>query len=46
MLTAIHLTPIIDRADVESVLEQMGERSHAESDPAALLAIPAAIDLG
>src|SRR3984893_18644164 len=33
-------------ADVEPVLEQMGERSHAEADPATLLAIAAAIDLG
>src|SRR5436309_1092112 len=45
MLAAIHLTPIIDLADVKPVLE-MGERSHAESDAALLLAIPAAIDLG
>jgi Group II intron, maturase-specific domain len=46
MLAAIHLTPVIDLADVEPVLEEMGERSHAEGDSAALLTIPAPIDLG
>src|SRR5262245_8656927 len=46
MLAAIHLTPVIDLADVEPVLEEMSERSHAEADPAALLAITVAIDLG
>ena len=32
MLAAMHLTPIGDLAEVEPVLEQMGERSHAEAD--------------
>jgi hypothetical protein len=38
--------PVMDLANIEPVLEQMGERSHAEADPAALLAIPPPIDLG
>src|SRR3984893_5095377 len=46
MLAAMHLTPIGDFADVEPVLEQMGERAHAEADTAALAAIATAIDLG
>ena len=32
VLAAMHLTPIGDLAEVEPVLEQMGERSHAEAD--------------
>jgi hypothetical protein len=36
MLAVMHLTPIGDFADVEPVLEQMGERAHAEADTAAL----------
>ena len=43
MLAAIHLTPVIDLADVEPVLEEMGKRSHAKANSAALAA---AIDLG
>ena len=39
MLAAMHLTPIGDLADVELVLEQMGERSPAEADAAAPAAI-------
>jgi hypothetical protein len=31
MLAAMHLTPIGDFADVEPVLEQMGERTSADS---------------
>src|ERR1700730_8385963 len=46
MLAAMHLTPIGDLAEVEPVLEQMGERSHAEADTAAPAAIATAIDLG
>ena len=46
MLAVMHLTPIDDFADVEPVLEQMGERAHAEADTAALAAIATAIDLG
>src|ERR1700730_1381859 len=46
MLAAMHLTPIGDFADVEPVLEQMGERAHAEADTVALAAIAMAIDLG
>src|SRR5262249_21765492 len=46
MLAAIHLAPEMDLADVEPVLEQMGERSHAKSDPAPLLALPAPIAFG
>ena len=34
MLAAMHLTPVADLTDVEPVLEQMGERSHAEADAA------------
>src|SRR6201988_138662 len=45
MLPAIHLPPVMDLADVEPVLEQMGERSHAKPDPAPLLALPAPVDL-
>ena len=46
MLAAMQLTSIGDFADVEPVLEQMGRRSHAESDTAAPAAIATAIDLG
>src|ERR1700740_3323796 len=46
MLAAIHLAPVMDLADVEPVLEQMGERPHAKSNPTTLLALPAPIDLG
>src|SRR6202035_149226 len=46
MLAAMHLTPIGDLAEVEPVLEQMGERSHAEADTAAIAAIATAIELG
>src|ERR1700758_1374165 len=45
MLAAIHLTSIMDLANVEPVLEQMGERSHAKPNPTPLLALPAPIDL-
>jgi hypothetical protein len=38
MLAAMHLTPVGDLAEVEPVLEQMGERSHAEADTAGLVA--------
>src|SRR5258705_13981837 len=34
---AVHLTAINDLADVESVLEQMGQRSRAEATPVKLL---------
>src|ERR1700758_3753119 len=46
MLAAIHLTPVMDLANVEPVLEQMGERPHAKPNPTTLLALPAPIDLG
>src|SRR6202035_5764155 len=46
MLAAMHLTTIGDLAEVEPVLEQMGKRSHAEADTAALATIATAIDLG
>src|SRR3984893_16991391 len=46
VLAAMHLAPIGDLAEVEPVLEQMGERSHAEADTAAPAAIATAIDLG
>ena len=46
MLAAMHLAPIGDLADVEPVLEEMGERSHAEADAAAPAAIATAIGLG
>src|SRR5262245_20994046 len=36
----------MDLANIEPVLWQMGERSDAEPNSAALLALPAAIDLG
>src|SRR5262245_56658317 len=45
MLAAIYLPPIMDLADVEPVLEQMGEWSNAETDTAPLLTLPALIDL-
>ena len=35
----MNLAPIDDLADVEPVLEQMGERAHAEADAAAHAAI-------
>jgi hypothetical protein len=38
VLAAMHLTPIGNLADVEPVLEQMGERPHAKANTAALLA--------
>jgi hypothetical protein len=44
VLAAMHLTPKGDLADVEPVLEEMGKRSHAKANSAALAA--AAIDLG
>ena len=46
MLAAMHLTPIGDLADVQSVLEQMGKGTHAEVDTAAPAAIATAIELG
>jgi hypothetical protein len=39
VLAAMHLAPIGDLADVEPVLEQMGQRSDAETDAAARAAI-------
>ena len=42
----MHFTPIGDLADVEPVLEQMGQRSDAKADTAALAATATAIDLG
>jgi hypothetical protein len=45
-IAAMHLTPIGDLAEVAPVLEQMGERSHAEADTAAPAAIATAIDFG
>ena len=46
MLAPMHLAPIGNLADVEPVLEEMGKRSHAKANSAALAAITAAIDLG
>src|ERR1700730_3488098 len=46
MLAAMHLASIDDLADVEPVLEQMGQRSDAKADAAAPAAIATAIDLG
>jgi hypothetical protein len=40
----MHFASIGDLADVEPVLEERSERSHAEADAAALLAIAAAVD--
>ena len=45
MLAAINLTPVMDLADLEPVLEQMGKRPHAKADAAGSAAIPAPIDL-
>ena len=36
VLAAMHLAPIGDLSDVEPVFEEIGERSHAEADAAAL----------
>src|SRR5215475_5742844 len=46
MLPAMHLAPIGDLADVEPVLEQMGEWAHAEKDTAPHAVISTAIGLG
>jgi hypothetical protein len=45
MLAAMHLASIDDLADVEPVLEQMCQRSHAEANATAPAAIAAAIEL-
>jgi hypothetical protein len=34
MLTAVNLAPVDDLADIEAVLEQMGQRAHAKAAPA------------
>ena len=34
MLAAVNLAPVNHLADIEAVLEQMGERAHAEAAPA------------
>src|SRR5450759_3710384 len=46
VLPTIHLAPVDDLAKVEPVLEQVGERSHAETDTTPLTAISTAICLG
>src|SRR5262249_60054631 len=45
MLATIPLAPVSALANVEPVLEQMGERPYPEPDPAPLLTIPAPVDL-
>src|SRR5271166_864442 len=46
LLSPVHLTAINDLADVESVLEQMGQSSRAEADMAPTAAICEAASLG
>ena len=46
MLPAVRFAPVDDFPDVESVLEQMGERTNAETDTAPLAAIGTSIGLG
>jgi len=46
MLSPVHLTAINDLADVESVLEQIGQRSYAEADMAPHATICEAAGLG
>jgi len=46
VLATMHLAPIDDLANVESVLEQVGERSNAETDTAPPAPIGTAICLG
>src|SRR5579863_6033589 len=46
MLAAMDIAPVDDLADIEPVLEQMGERADAEPDAAPLAAVAAVVDLG